>query len=596
MKKGILSKMMLTLLVVSAFATVLAHAGGTTGISEGWMRGGCDMAGTRYYPFPSKYHVPDKPFETLWTSPHEGKLLQALTGDVNGDGKLEVVKVSGDNLRVISGGGAVLWTETIPGDDSHFGTGWLHLNMLEDVTGDSVPEIFVSRKVSDTIQNIYVYDGNQNRIKTLSRTVASDGLMTAAAVFDVDKDGDKEIFCNIGSNFDGNPRGSCLFDYDTGAHLWYYAAGNAIGSCMADLNNDGVLEITGSAWYTVHNGASGYGKGSDTYTDDSSIYVVVVNENGDEILTKQLHGVHNHGTAYAKIVDLDGDGTKEIIIFHQHWALTYPGFAEIFLWDSNGNELKSYQGPYNGVWSGPVVADINKDGKDEVIVREKLGGALLVLDYNLSIIDSAAGYVARFANDLNGDDELEIICGVVGTEELAVLDNNLDELWRLPFGGGAIASDVTGDGVNDIILTDSDGLRVVSFPGLDATVDVDPDTLNLKSDGEWLTAYIELPMNYDVANIDVLSVLLNDTITVDPDAPATIGDYDDDGISDLMLKFSRFDVQNYIIATLGTPERFTLVTLTISGNLNEGIHFQGSEMIRVISARSGGLAQHALLR
>jgi len=577
--------MMLTLLVASAFTLGLAHAGGTTGSPEGWMTGECDLARTRYYPYPSKYHIPDKPFEVLWTSPHEGKNLMALTGDVNGDGKLEVVKVSGDNLKVISGDGIVLWTETILGQDEPYGVGRLRLNMLEDVTGDGVPEIFVSRKTSYYIQNIYVYDGNQNRIKTLSGTVSYDGLMNAVAVFDVDKDGDKEIYCGITSNYVANPRGACLFDYNTGAQLWLYAAGNPIGNSIADLNNDGTLDITNGWWHTVHNGAAGYGKGSNTYTSDYSIYVVVINENGDEILTKELHGGHNDGSAYAKIVDLDRDGTKEIIIFHQHWPELYPGWPEIFLWDSNGNCIKSYKGPYNTApYSAAAIADINKDGKDEVLVRDTVGN-LLVLDYNLTVIDSATGYVPQLVNDINGDGELEIIANVVGTGELAVLDHNLDELWRLSFGGSAKVSDVTGDGVNDIIMTRGDGLYVLSLPSIEATVNVDPDTLNLKSNGEWISAYIELPTGFDVANIDVSSIVLTvdgADFYVDPAAPTAIGDYDLDGVSDLMVKFSRAAIRDYLTEPDLEIEDgpFYSVGFYITGSVDT-ITFLGADTVRV---------------
>lgn len=542
-----------TIMTMFVALAPVAKVQGTAGILGGWMRGEYDLAATRYYPYASKYHIPDKPFELLWTSPHEGKNLNVLTGDVNGDGKLEVVKVSGDNLRVISGDGTVLWTETIPGIDSYYGTGCLRLTMLEDVTGDGVPEIFVSRKVTThTTQHIYVYDGNQNRIKTLSGTVGADGSMWAAAVFDVDKDGDKEIYCGMGTNYAGNPRGACLFDYNTGVRLWYYAAGNGIGASIADLNNDGTMEITNGWWHTVHNGAYGYGKGSNTYTSDSSIYVVVINENGDEILTKEFPGepYEHHGSAYVKIVDLDRDGIKEIIIFHQHWPALYPGYPEIFLWDSDGNCIKSYQGPYNTAgYSAAAIADINKDGKDEVLVRDTEGN-LLVLDYNLNVIDSATGYVPQFVNDINGDGELEIIVNVAGTGELAVLDNNLEELWRLPFSGAAMVSDVTGDGVNDIIFTNADGLYVFSLPSIEATVDVDPDTLNLKSNGEWISAYIELPSGYDVGNIDVGSIVLTvdgADFYVDPAAPTAIGDYDLDGISDLMVKFNRVAIRDHLI-------------------------------------------------
>lgn len=41
-----------------------------------------------------------------------------------------------------------------------------------------------------------------------------------------------------------------------------------------------------------------------------------------------------------------------------------------------------------------------------------------------------------------------------------------------------------------------------------ATIDINPDTLNLKSNGEYITAYIELPNGYNVEDIDCTSIRL----------------------------------------------------------------------------------------
>ena len=105
-----------------------------------------------------------------------------------------------------------------------------------------------------------------------------------------------------------------------------------------------------------------------------------------------------------------------------------------------------------------------------------------------------------------------------------------------------------------------------------ATIDIDPDTLNVKSNGEWITAYIELPEGYDVNDIDVSTIYLVDTILVDTSAPATVGDYDSDGISDLMVKFDR----TAVVAYLGTEDVTEDETgtdyyaeLTITGELTD---------------------------
>lgn len=117
---------------------------------------------------------------------------------------------------------------------------------------------------------------------------------------------------------------------------------------------------------------------------------------------------------------------------------------------------------------------------------------------------------------------------------------------------------------------------------MSATIDIDPDALNLKSAGEWITAYIELPESYDVYDIDVSSVSLDGTIGVDLDAPTEIGDYDDDGVLDLMVKFDRAAVISYIYEVLEeTGWRFTSVTLTVKGKV-AGRLFEGSDAIKVI--------------
>ena len=108
-----------------------------------------------------------------------------------------------------------------------------------------------------------------------------------------------------------------------------------------------------------------------------------------------------------------------------------------------------------------------------------------------------------------------------------------------------------------------------------ATIDFDPDTLNLKSKGIWVTAYIELPTGhgYDVGMIDLASVVLNE-VRAETD-PTEIGDYDSDGIPDLMVKFNRAAVQ----AILQVGDK---VEITISGKLIDGRLFKGTDTIQVI--------------
>jgi len=120
-----------------------------------------------------------------------------------------------------------------------------------------------------------------------------------------------------------------------------------------------------------------------------------------------------------------------------------------------------------------------------------------------------------------------------------------------------------------------------SLHGVVATIDFDPDALNLKSNGEWVTVYIELPPGFDVAGIDASTVLLNGVVPAVTDRrygwvknpKSYLMDHDSDGILERMVKFKRADVKG--ILSVGKQ-----VLIEIMGLVN-GIPFVGWDTIRV---------------
>lgn len=116
---------------------------------------------------------------------------------------------------------------------------------------------------------------------------------------------------------------------------------------------------------------------------------------------------------------------------------------------------------------------------------------------------------------------------------------------------------------------------------IEAVVDIVPNALNIRSRGLYVTCHIELPDGFDVADIDVATVTINDVVSAEME-PTDITDYDTDGIPDLMVKFSRQDLIA-IIDEIGEIE------VTISGMVG-GQMFTGVETLRVLGKTAKKIA------
>lgn len=148
--------------------------------------------------------------------------------------------------------------------------------------------------------------------------------------------------------------------------------------------------------------------------------------------------------------------------------------------------------------------------------------------------------------------------------------------------------DITNAGYPDLVnhvvcgTTNSLSFFALMVPELvAANVNIDPDTLNLKSRGQFVTAYIEIP-GQDVRQVDVTTVEL---IAPGGSVPAVadpkygfvkspeVKDRDGDGLPELMVKFDLVGVQSRVL--LGP------VSLQVNG-LVGALRFEGTDTIRVI--------------
>jgi len=122
--------------------------------------------------------------------------------------------------------------------------------------------------------------------------------------------------------------------------------------------------------------------------------------------------------------------------------------------------------------------------------------------------------------------------------------------------------------------------NAVAPPVINVTLDIHPDALNLQSKGKWVFCYIEFHERYNVSDIDVSTIMLNDTVPIDLAAPIEVGDYDNDSVSDLMIAFNRTEIVEYIISKGVT---YGNVTLAFTGKLDKIVSLRGSDAIEVSS-------------
>jgi hypothetical protein len=155
------------------------------------------------------------------------------------------------------------------------------------------------------------------------------------------------------------------------------------------------------------------------------------------------------------------------------------------------------------------------------------------------------------------------------------------DVRNLPSGVSWLGDEISEPDFND----EATSARIFWEP-VHATVDLKPDTLNLKSMGKWITCYIEIPEDLDVGNINVSTVMLNETVPVSllevpapGPVPTEFGDYDSDGIPDLMVKFDRTMISEFILSEGITHGN---VTLTITGWFFDRTQFEGTDTIRVL--------------
>jgi hypothetical protein len=249
-----------------------------------------------------------------------------------------------------------------------------------------------------------------------------------------------------------------------------------------------------------------------------------------------------------------------------------------------------------------AVADLNADSNPDLIVAHTDYLGIMVLlgsatgSFTPGVMLDAGNCSGVTTADFDHDGNLDIATGIV-----TGVNNGIVEVYRGHGDGtfGAVethrphrdcyavlAEDLDADGTTDLAVSEGYGSAVGILLGICATtpcpltpvdLDLTPNTLNLRSRGHWVTGVLEPEPPASPGDIDIASIRLNGTVPVDPSAPTSIGDEDDDGRPDLKVKFDRAAVE----ATVTEGEA---VTVTVAGSIGSGC-FEATDVIRVRRGR-----------
>ncbi len=261
----------------------------------------------------------------------------------------------------------------------------------------------------------------------------------APLIYDFDGNGQKDVFLASSCHAE-----AYLFDGASGAVKWQtHTAGRGSDSppVIGDLNGDGQMEIVFGqmgGWVMSLN------------PDDGSIKWNIAVDANSWIQTAPT------------LVDLTGNGQLDFVVATWHFnndsnkVYAFRGDDQSLLWSLPVNRH---------IYHGTAVADLNKNGKPELIIGD-YSGTLYVIDGQSGTLlwsYDGGGYIGSPAvvGDLNGDGNCEIV--ITAGFRIIALTNHGNLFWEYVIPGyqqafrGVVLSDIDNDTLPDVIFGGSKG-------------------------------------------------------------------------------------------------------------------------------------------
>jgi autotransporter-associated beta strand protein len=362
--------------------------------------------------------------------------------------------------------------------------------VASDLLSNGKTDLVVANQGASSVS---VLLGNGNGTFQAATSLATEPYPAALAVADLNGDGFPDIVAACQGSVSvllGNGDGTFkpAVDYSVGYH-------NSLA--IADVNGDGKPDIVvaynhgavggvqvllgngngtfhaaspspGNPSYSVAVGAI-YGDNiPDIITGDTGTTVSVRRGNGDGTFQAPTT-LTTAGAGFVALADLTGAGVLDLVTA----SSSSSGAVSVFLGNGNG----TFQTPTSYTALVPVnsfaVADVNGDGKPDIITANSLGNEVAVFLGNgngtflaPSTVAANLTPVALAVADVNGDLSPDVVVANYSLNQVSVLLNNSApqtgfQVQQIPGVGTALgghtiqAGDLIGNGIPDLVVGDS---------------------------------------------------------------------------------------------------------------------------------------------
>jgi hypothetical protein len=467
-----------------------------------WQRGGCfsSWCQTGWYSSPAVLNIDGDPQAEVIAGTYDLVALDGVTGalqwrapngnrvwpgvalaDLTGDGSVEIiVGRSGDQLTVYNTAGGVIWTR------NPFGGGEVRSLAVADLENDGQIESIVGRASGGSTKQLNVYEPNGSvRPGWPARRDGEVGYGWGmynqnAAAADINNDGFKEIIGPTDTHYitaldrNGNqipanaifnvfnPVGPKVWS-QVGVHVSQAVDLRGYANCgtehrpnfadsapvLADLDHNGVREVIvvgnvyncGTSPYTsLYQMPFIFNADRSRWSGAGYDWTVIPTPDASAGPISEDYNVIETAVPNPVVADLDGDGLEEILY------ASYDGRLHAYWLDKteHGNWPYRVYNPAEGFFrfaSEPAVADLDNDGKSEVIFASwtqkgsNHSGKLHILDYlgnKMYEVDLPAGV----GEDWNG---------AMAAPTLANIDTDPDlEVVLVTAASGVVAYDLPG--------------------------------------------------------------------------------------------------------------------------------------------------------